>query len=200
MICTTLRIVSAEPETGTAGTIRYTVSLNHPESGPLTLTNIRSHCTPPTSTDEYLAAPEGSVWPAVLLKGDSLQALIAEQKPGGPSSDWYSISAATPNGANRWRYTASRVYKDENGYRGWLPDESGSYTLFNGFEDPNGAAGVQGNGVNVANLEGTFALRPITAGVVVRGWKVPVGDLGDMFEYWFFAPNGVDGECGGDEE
>jgi hypothetical protein len=77
LIATTLIIVSADPVSGPAGTIRYTVRLNHP-AGPITVPNVKSHSSVDDGSGiDRKAAATGSVWPAFLFDGQ-LQACIHE--------------------------------------------------------------------------------------------------------------------------
>lgn len=97
-------------------------------------------------------------------------------------------------GGNQWRYLFSRVKKTSQGYGGWEVEEY-DHTLraYNGAEVPNSPFGVQGTGIDVDNLPGTFAHQPIPSGVIVPMFIIARSD--SMREYWFCVPNGVDGTC-----
>jgi len=103
---------------------------------------------------------------------------------------------------NRWTYDWERVEKTEEGYGGWTPTgESGEANGYNTNEDMNDVTGVQGNGVDVANLdtpEYTFEIQPAPPGVIVRmrvQESPSSGSESVVDEYWFTYENGVDGTC-----
>lgn len=105
------------------------------------------------------------------------------------------ITGRTQDGSNkRWTYTFAELSKTSAGYGGWT-DLTGGRTgnAYNLAEDQNGASGLYGNGVNSANLTGTFDLQPIPTGRRVRITPAYVTD--GTLEYWFEAENGIDGEC-----
>jgi hypothetical protein len=114
-----------------------------------------------------------------------------------------SADADTPN-QNRWVYAWTEQAKATAGYGGWsnkaAPVRSGTTTVKparNMMEDMNNGAGVEGNGVDVANLDTatyTFAIQPIPAGVIVVMHEVVEAATGTT-EYWFSSANGVDGTC-----
>ena len=80
MIATTLTIVSSSPSTGPAGTIRYVVKLNHPD-GVIEIPNVRSHSSREDGSEiDRKAAADGTVWPAFIFDGGSLQACIVEME------------------------------------------------------------------------------------------------------------------------
>ena len=110
--------------------------------------------------------------------------------------------AADAPAQNRWHYAWAERVKTVAGYGGWTapdPARSGTTTsdpARNLVEDMNNNAGVEGNGVNVANLDTadyTFAIQPIPAGVIVVMHEVVLPD--ETKEYWFSVVNGVDGTC-----
>jgi hypothetical protein len=112
-----------------------------------------------------------------------------------------NAEADTP-AQNRWVYAWSEVEKTTAGYGGWTTLSGGrsgttsTDPARNTVEDMNDGAGVEGNGVDVANLDTdtyTFAIQPIPAGVIVRIYKVLLTT--GAVEYWFALPNGVDGTC-----
>ncbi len=106
----------------------------------------------------------------------------------------FRIVSAAKDGANyRWVYTCKRVEKTGAAWSGWTDsaDDTADYTLRNLIEKPNGATGVFGCGVNSANFPAGFALVPIGAGAIVEAWPEPDGAGG--VEWWFQAPNQVDG-------
>jgi hypothetical protein len=108
---------------------------------------------------------------------------------------WAKITASTADGTNRWKYSWVEVYKSAAGYAGWSTltgGRSGTTNARNSIEDMNSGTDVQGNGVDVANLLGTFALQPCPANCIVRMHQV---GFGSTTEYWFSYANGVDGEC-----
>lgn len=110
------------------------------------------------------------------------------------------IGVATPAGDNRWTYAFVEVEKTVAGYDGWTTLSGGrTGTVYNSIEDMNSDAGVQGNGVDLANLdtaEYTFTIQPCPEGNVVwiRTIRFIVGETPTV-EYWFGHENGVDGSC-----
>jgi len=120
---------------------------------------------------------------------------------------WATITASAADGANRWKYAFSEVYKSSAGYGGWATlSEGRSGTTStdparNTIEDMNTGvdAHIEGNGVDPANLDpaatgsDTFSIMPCTNGNIVRMYEV---DRGGNSEYWFSYENGVDGDCG----
>ena len=104
-------------------------------------------------------------------------------------------------GPNRWTYELTRVRKTAAGYGGWTPitDEEGQPVriapAYFAMENANKASGVQGDGVDLDNLDSRFSLKPVPVGdSLVLARPVP---LGEGFEWWFWIPmNAIDGKCG----
>jgi hypothetical protein len=119
---------------------------------------------------------------------------------GGGGGFWARITGNTEVTAdhNQWTYSFVEIEKTTAGYGGWTTlsgGRTGTDTAYNSIEDMNDDAGVQGNGVDVTNLDTadyTFALQPAPTGAIVRMWTETVGSTP---EYWFAYENGVDGEC-----
>lgn len=139
---------------------------------------------------------EAAVGPA--LAGDGA-APSARDATGAGSMIWARITGSTPLGPNRWEYDWEEVAPLDDA-SGWAPSNSvlRRTSGFNGrarnlLEVANGSSGVQGNGVDVANLIGTFALRPVATGTV----HLMHGPTGSVVSphWWFGSPNGVDGAC-----
>lgn len=112
------------------------------------------------------------------------------------------IDSATGTGtSNQWTYAFTQMKKTNTGYTGWTVDPDGiTGTAYNYREIGNGASGVQGNGVDLANLSGTFAVQPITTGTQVFLERVLLFDTDGenrtgAFEWWFDGYNAVDGAC-----
>lgn len=186
--------MSASAESGEAGSIRYTVRLNHP-AGPVTVPNVKSHSVPNDPETSVIAAPVGSVWPVFLFDGQA-QFCITETVSAtavGTTRSFARISAITPVGSNKWLYSAVRQIKTGAGYNGWS-DNGAPFELRNTLEENNTGSGVEGNGVNVDTLPDGFSLRPLAIGAVVPYWTVVV-DITMELEYWCAVVNAVDGEC-----
>ena len=127
--------------------------------------------------------------------------------PARATGFWAIITGSAADGTNRWKYAWTEQSKTVAGYDGWANKTSGrSGTTSvdparNTIEDMNDASGVQGNGVDVANLDTadyTFAIQAAPAGVVVWMYIVEIPALGEVdasTEYWFSYVNGVDGGC-----
>ncbi len=116
------------------------------------------------------------------------------------------ILNATPStsGPNRWDYQFGEVIKRQAGYGGWQLRVNGrTGDAYNRIEIPNSAIGVQGNGIDLANLPTGFSLQPIATGIVVEMSVVRWVDtdngvvINAGVEYWFSEYNGVDGDCDG---
>lgn len=110
---------------------------------------------------------------------------------------WAELIDFESVGVNRWKY-AWREVKWSGG--SWVEVTGGATYLthgyaYNGIEFPNDGTGIEGNGIDMANLVGTFSLVPIGTGVVVpiRG---PLADGAGTNTYWFTAVNAIDGDCG----
>src|SRR4051812_18686406 len=94
----------------------------------------------------------------------------------GFDSFWIQIGTSSQDGSNkRWKYDWIEVYKSAAGYGGWTAVDSGRSGhgddfdyAYNGVEDLNGASGTFGNGVDSANLTGSFDIQPVPANVIVR--------------------------------
>lgn len=118
-------------------------------------------------------------------KGEPEKSYWIEAGGVGATSQWATIGGSSADGDNKWVYTATLEDSGEE-----------AAGVRNGMELPNSGAGVQGNGVNVDNLPDGFEIQPIASGVRVRVWTLENEEGED--EYWFFAPNAVDGECTSD--
>lgn len=108
------------------------------------------------------------------------------------------VTGSTEISPNRWRYSWSEA-RFVSGKWEALPlgyTEATAGFAYNGIESGNSAGGVQGNGVDVANLPAGFSIRPVgvNASISLEG---PFID-GDGERFWAFdAVNMVDGACGG---
>ena len=116
-----------------------------------------------------------------------------------------TVAEADTPAQNRWKYAWVEQAKTAVGYDGWSAKDggrsgsTGTDPAYNRVEDMNTGAGVEGNGVDVANLdtaEYTFAIQPCPSGVIVQMTEITfrVGET-DYTEYWFSYENGVDGSC-----
>lgn len=110
------------------------------------------------------------------------------------------IGTATSLGNNKWTYPFDEVIKGSAGYAGWSVKTNGRSDAddwgeaFNMAEAANAATGIQGNGVSVANLLGTFAHQPIPPNSIVM---VEIFQLDDQsaYEAWIDRVISVDGAC-----
>lgn len=135
----------------------------------------------------------------VALDIDAVLARVPKLPRGGGGAKFYALIGASPSvvsgGANRWQYAWAEA-ECLGDHWGELADGRSGTTssdpAYNRFEAINSATGVQGNGVNVADLLGTFAIQPIPDGVVVEMDQINVD--GTLY-YWFAAMNGVTGGC-----
>lgn len=103
---------------------------------------------------------------------------------------------ATSLGSGRWSYEWDEARIEIDGtftLAGRTSDDLG--LAYNLAEMANSGAGVEGHGVDVDNLTGTFETKPIRGGRVVtlRGPFLATTNAAWIFE----ATNAVDGDCGG---
>lgn len=105
------------------------------------------------------------------------------------------ITEATADGDNRWSYEIDEVTKTDAGYGEWTTRVGGrSGTARNIYEDMNAATGIQGNGIDIANLPDGFEIKPAPVDLIVHVTRVVEATTGTL-EYWFAHVNAVDGEC-----
>ena len=107
------------------------------------------------------------------------------------------VGAATQDGSNfRWTYELTEIAKSIAGYDGWVDVTDGftATAAYSMAEDQNGASGTMGNGVDTANLTGTYAVQSIPSGTRVLVWSVVLDD-GTAEDWIVGMPNGVDGAC-----
>lgn len=105
---------------------------------------------------------------------------------------------------NQWTYTVRERIKTAPGYGGWTDRPNGRMVMgFHRAEDINSGSGVQGHGVNIDNLPGDFATKPLPDGLAVLVTEVSLrtvsGGIGGgpevTKEYWIDSMNGIDGTC-----
>ncbi len=118
--------------------------------------------------------------------------------PKGKRVFWAEITGNTSLGSNQWTYSFKEVEKTAAGYGGWTDVDNGrtgTDTAYNFIEDMNDGLTVEGNGVDVDNLDTanyTFTIQEAPTGLTVEMYEVFNGT--DM-EAWFMYENGVDGTC-----
>lgn len=141
---------------------------------------------PSRSADRGRDAQRGA---ARVLIGPSSQA-------PPPRLDWWwaRITGATEIGANRWRYTWRRVViGDDGGVRDAAMTDADRGAAYNLAEMANTGAGVEGNGVDRANLPDGWAMQPIGERIVrMRGPFASDASLYCVFD----VINADDGPCG----
>lgn len=105
------------------------------------------------------------------------------------------ITSSISLGANLWEYDWEEVR-----FNAGLPVRTGATRTstshgkaYNTMEMLNTASGVQGNGVDIANLLGSFEIKPISTKAVVL-LSGPFND-NDTPRWYFQAVNSVDGTC-----
>ena len=109
------------------------------------------------------------------------------------------IGASTLVGDNQWTYEWVEVRKNGPGYAGWEIKPEGRTHVSHGVaynfaEQMNSASGVQGNGVNVDDLPGTFALQPVPDGRPLLAVILTFA-ADSTKEVWFDQDNGIGGDC-----
>jgi hypothetical protein len=108
----------------------------------------------------------------------------------------------------QWTYDIAEVFKKFAGYSApgnlkWAVKDGGrTGTAYNYAEDFNDGLALEGHGINVDNLPGSYATQPVPLGLV---WPVTevryqvfdedVDGMADRREFWFSYVNGIDGEC-----
>jgi hypothetical protein len=128
------------------------------------------------------------------LRGKKNPPLIA--RGGGGTQIVVRITGSSQDGTNkRWSYDFIEVEQVAAGYGNWS-DKSGGITgtMRNLLEDQNAASGIFGNGVDSANLTGSFDVQPIPTGTRVAIVKQVV--ISGVTQYWCSVANGIDGGCG----
>ena len=131
----------------------------------------------------------------------SPQPKVQRKKWDGRIIDWVEF------GPNQWIYIVVEQRKDTPGYGGWV-DKSDTkpreVACFNRPENDNSETGVQGTGIDVANLTGNFVHQPIPIWSIVEVTEIRLpakaGEHGQKgtpasIEYWIDVMNGVDGAC-----
>ena len=106
------------------------------------------------------------------------------------------VDSYTQVGSNKqWVYQVREVEQTTVGYGGWSIVSGGrSGDAYSECEDGNGATGLMHNGVNTANLTGTYSNQPIPVGSKVT-IKTKVLASGATVFWIIGQPNGVDGAC-----
>jgi hypothetical protein len=140
--------------------------------------------------DRFTVAP-----PLQMTDGPDGRRLSARITTGRVTID-AKITAHAQDGSNfRWAYSYTEVVKDTPAWGGWVTKPGGrTGTAYNRVEDGNGASGLMGNGIDTANLVGTFALQPAPINSIVEMTMVTVAEDGTQ-EAWFSYENGIDGAC-----
>jgi len=123
-------------------------------------------------------------------------ATTSRDVPMPTMTEWYArITGATAAGANKWLYDWEQVVTQDDGAFLAVVDGLTSVThgqARNAAEESNTGAGVEGNGVDRANLPTTFTMQPIGPRVVVMSG--PFG-LATAPYTVFHATNSDDGAC-----
>lgn len=129
----------------------------------------------------------------VYVASDTNNEIYYYFEQSGGDALWAEITSATGIGDNRWAYGIAQVeYLKEGTWDTVIGGITG--VGYNSIETPNGATGVQGNGVDVANLPSGVEIVPLGVGAVVRAYPVTNCDTGGT-EYVLEAVNQVDGTC-----
>ncbi len=115
----------------------------------------------------------------------------------GDAATFYAkITGNTSLSDNKWSYNFEEVYLDDSA--DWVTVSGGRThtthgTALNTLEANNSSSGVQGNGIDLANLPPEYEIQPIANGGVHR-MEGPLGAPGAQ-HCVFSCPNGVDGVC-----
>ena len=137
--------------------------------------------------------PAVILWKSPATQGTRRAYVAILQGESKASSRWARLTGSTELGANRWEYDYELVELNDQGEWDTVTDDDDqpvTGTAINTAESGNSDTGIQGNGVDLANLPNGFEIVPIGEGAIVR-----VFGVGDS---WLFTiANLVDGECGG---
>lgn len=124
----------------------------------------------------------------------------------GGGIPWIDVrfTAATPiaGATHRWAYAWQEISWREDGSHA-LVVEGRTGTAYNPCESGNTGSGVEGNGVDPANLPVGFSFKALGAGkctglVIPRPYCDEFGDpAGTLYLIMAVAVNQIDGACGG---
>lgn len=122
----------------------------------------------------------------------------AAAKGAGLQFIWAKITGSTAiSGAtNRWTYTWTEVYVDDDfDWVAGVRDSDDYGVAIAAVEAFNDGTGVEGNGVDMDNLEGTFALQPLQGSPVML--LVGPYATSEATPFWVIAgaTNAIDGSC-----
>ena len=137
---------------------------------------------------------------SVAVQTNGTQAVVAQRnRQPHRLVQWPGrVLLATRDGLNwRWFYLIVETIKATAGYGGWIIRPNGR-VLQQGYawaEDINGPSGILGNGVDTANLPGTFEPQPVPIGSPVIVTEVTLQDGVATKEGWFERVTGPDGGC-----
>lgn len=141
--------------------------------------------------------------PGTTSSGTGADVVVTPTRPGPfPKRTFFArITDSFEIASNQWAYSWEEVAKTDRGYANWTTKQRGRSGMwfrddaaFNFAEDMNGFQGVQGSGINVDNLPGTFKPVPCPDGQIVLMTVVRLAD-GTGYEYWFHFAGNVDGSC-----
>ncbi len=117
-----------------------------------------------------------------------------------PVSEFFArITGTAGVGSNRWSYTWVQAAPEPS--TGLWRDAAGGFTsgdygsAYNLAECMNDGAGVEGNGVDRANLPGGWAMKPIPIGSVVKVLLAVSAGAAGVKACWFSQVNLDDGQC-----
>lgn len=120
--------------------------------------------------------------------------------PSGTSNQFFArVDSKVQDGDNkRWTYSIVEVSESGEGFDTWVDVEDGrTGNCYNIIEANNGSSGLYGNGVNSANLIGTFDIQPIPDGTIIWivGSETVFVDEVPVVQYYTQYENGIDGTC-----
>ena len=168
----------------------------------IALTDVKAGSTPDDAASNSNADPESKAASRGRERSKGGVPAIKSNEPlAAPlrqsSTAWIQITGATAieGESNRWEYDWAEVAWSASGWAAITGGRSSSThgEAYNTVEVPNDSAGVQGNGVDIDELPGTFEIKPIATGVVVLAHGPFVDDTTKA--WWFSLVNAVDGSC-----
>jgi hypothetical protein len=156
-------------------------------------THMFARCVESSSTLE--SVPSGAIPIIWKEAGTGLKRAIVSVMPSVLTTVLAVITGSTTAGPRRWSYAWSEGELDGTRV---VPAADGRSSAFDGSafninETANASVGIQGNGIDHINLNGTFDLVPIGVGAAV---EISGPYFDDATPFWkFSAVNAVDGIC-----
>lgn len=135
----------------------------------------------------------------VAVQSNRRQVVVSprERKPQRFVQWLARVVSSVRDGDNwRWVYTIQERIKVAPGYDGWIDRPNGRVgDAYAWAEQINGPDGLLGNGIDTANLPGTFEPQPVPPDSAIIVTEVTLADETATKEWWFERVTGPDGGC-----